>query len=367
MKVLGLASYPIDAAATRFRLAQFVEPLSERGIDLEISSFLTSDQFRIHYSAGGFAAKAIGLIPSILRRIAQIFETRRYDAIIVQREAMFFGPAMFEWLMQKIGSRPMILDLDDATYVSYLSPSYGRTGTFFKFFGKTNNLIDRAELVICGNRFIAEYCEKRGARTVVIPTIADLEVFHPVEKANNPPVIGWIGTHSTFPFLEHILPVLQSLAAKHRFVLKVVGAGRKGFSLPNVDIINSEWSLESEVADFQSLDIGLYPIAVSDSANEEWLKGKSGFKAIQYLAVGIPFVMSPVGVCAEIGEAGTTHFEAVTQEDWFGALERLLNDAALRNRMGEAGRQHALKSYGVSMHADALANAIKSVAKVSSF
>jgi hypothetical protein len=95
------------------------------------------------------------------------------------------------------------------------------------------------------------------------------------------------------------------------------------------------WSERS--ADFQNLDIGLYPIVPSPSANEEWLRGKSGFKAVQYMSVGVPFVMSPVGICAEMGESGRTHLNAETAEDWYNSLSQLLEDSELRRRMGVGG------------------------------
>lgn len=362
MKVLGLASYPVEAAATRFRLAQFVEPLREHGIDLTVSPFMNAAQFKRLYAGGGMAGKAASMVSPILKRLGQTLGIGKYDVILLQREAMFFGPAIFEWLYRTLGSLPVLLDLDDATYVSYVSPSYGRIGSFFKAFGKTDRLIEKADIVICGNRFIAEYVENKGSRAIVIPTIADTEIFRPVEKANEIPVLGWVGTHSTFPFLEFIFPVLKRLAAKHKFVLKVVGAGRDDIKIDGVEVENLDWSLEREAADFASLDIGLYPITVSDSASEEWLKGKSGFKAIQYLAVGVPFVMSPVGVCAEMGEAGVTHVEAVTEEDWFTALDRLLSDRKMRIKMGAAARHHSVEHYSVPVHAKSLADALRSVA-----
>ncbi|MFZ1702572.1 MAG: glycosyltransferase family 4 protein [Pyrinomonadaceae bacterium] len=361
MKVLGLASYPVEAAATRFRLAQFVEPLREHGIDLTVSPFMNAAQFKRLYAGGGVAGKAASMISPVLKRLGQTLSVGKYDVILLQREAMFFGPAIFEWLYRTLGRLPVVLDLDDATYVSYVSPSYGKIGSFFKAFGKTDKLIEKADLVICGNRFIADYVENKGTKAVVIPTIADTEVFRPTAKENKVPVIGWIGTHSTFPFLEFLFPVLERLATKHEFVLKVVGSGRDEIKIKGVEVENLAWSLEREAADFASLDIGLYPITVSDSASEEWLKGKSGFKAIQYLAVGVPFVMSPVGVCAEMGEADVTHIEALTDDDWFRALDRLLSDRDLRTKMGEAARQHSVEHYSVPVHAKALSEALRSV------
>ncbi len=366
MHVLGLCSYPVEAAATRYRLIQFIESLAEKGIELEVSSFLDKEQFELLYKKRSFFEKLIRIVNPILRRFAELRRAGRYNAIFVQREAMFFGPAFFEWIFQKIGKTPLILDLDDATYVSYVSPTYGKIGSFFKFFGKTDNLIKRAETVVCGNRFIAEYAEKKGAKTVIIPTVVDTDKFVPVERKNDVPVIGWIGTHSTFPLLESIFPVFQKLAEKHRFVLKIVGAGRANIELEGVEIDNSDWDLKREIADFQSLDIGLYPIVSADSASNEWLLGKSGFKAIQYMAVGIPFVMTPIGVCAEIGDVDVTHFTATSAEEWYQSLEKLISQRDLREKMGAAARQYSLANFTLAIQSEKLAEVFQSMNRIHS-
>ena len=116
-----------------------------------------------------------------------------------------------------------------------------------------------------------------------------------------------------------------------------------------------------EIEDFQSLDIGLYPIETSSSANREWLLGKSGFKAIQYMSIGIPFVVTPIGVCAELGVENKTHFAASTGEQWFNSLKKLLESAELRARMGGEGRKYALENFTVAQQADKIANVFRSV------
>lgn len=355
MKILGLSSYPVEAAATRFRVGQFIEPLRERGIDVELSSFLDSAQFKALYKQGGFARKAVGMIAPTLQRIKEAVTAGKYDAVLVQREAMMFGPGIIEWMIANLARVPLILDLDDATYIRYVSPTYGRLGSACKFFGKTDRLIRRASVVVCGNRFIAEYAESLGAQTVVVPTVVDTDKFKPIEKNNDPPVIGWIGTHSTFPLLAMTFPALERLAKRHKFVLRLVGSGRGAVAVEGVEIENAEWWLEREITDFASLDIGLYPLTETNSANEAWIKAKSGFKAIQYMAVGVPFVMSPVGICAEIGEPGRTHFDATTQDDWYNSLDKLLSDGALRTEVGKAGREFALANFGLGQQADLLA------------
>jgi glycosyltransferase involved in cell wall biosynthesis len=153
-----------------------------------------------------------------------------------------------------------------------------------------------------------------------------------------------------------ILPVLQSLAKDHSFRLKIVGAGTD-VSVAGIDIESLPWNLEREIRDFQSIDIGLYPI--DSSAYSEWAKGKSGFKAVQYLAVGVPYVATPLGGSLEIGEAGATHFFASTEDEWYRALKILITDEERRREMGRRGREFALQHYTLEAHAEILAKALK--------
>ena len=362
MKVLALASYPVEAAATRFRLQQFVDPLAARGITLTIHSFLDSQQFQQLYRQKSWPRTALGLSMSSLRRLKDIAAARKADVILIQREAMMFGPPVIEWLGARVMKRPMVLDLDDATYVSYTSPTYGGLGSVLKWFSKTDDLIRWANIVTCGNRGIAEYVSAKGTEARVIPTVVDTDVFRPVPggAAGNSVVLGWIGTHSTFPYLESIFPVLGDLARRHKFRLKVVGAGKEGITVPGVEVENSAWEIGREVEDFQSIDIGLYPIDASLYSG--WAAGKSGFKAVQYMAVGVPYVATPVGGSAEIGEEGTTHLFATTNEEWHQALDQLLANADRRRQMGVAGRQHVIEHYGLEAQADKLGKALREAA-----
>ena len=368
LKVLALASYPIEAAATRYRLAQFVSPLAERGITLEVHPFIDSNLFASLYKREALPLTAVSLIGATARRLGDVWRARGVDVLLVQREAMLFGPPVIEWLAMRLGSCPMVLDLDDATYLPYVSPVYGRLASALKWFSKTDDLIRWARVVTCGNRTIADYVESKGKRTAVIPTVVDTERFRPRAREQHQhqspgdvTVLGWAGTHSTYPYLETIFPVLQQLARTHRFRLKVVGSGRDTINLPGVEVENLKWDLAREIEDFQSFDIGLYPIVQS-----EWAAGKSGFKAIQYMAVGIPYVVTPVGSCAEIGEANVTHLCASSSEEWHASLERLLSDAALRKQMGEAGRLHTLQYYTVPIQSDKLARVLREAALSSS-
>lgn len=364
MKVLAFASYPVQAAATRYRLHQFVGPLSDRGIAVTIRPFIDSKLFESLYDRRALPGTAVGLVKAGLFRLSDVFAARKADVILIQREAMIYGPPVIEWLSTRLGGPPMVLDLDDATYVPYTSPTYGSLGKVFKWFSKTDDLIRWAQIVTCGNRAIAEYVSSKGTKARLLPTVVDTEVFRPLPKKDRGTsklVLGWVGTHSTFPYLESIFPVLQELARNYRFQLKIVGSGRKEISIPGVDVENLEWKLDREVRDFQSFDIGLYPI-VTQLYADAWAAGKSGFKAIQYMAVGIPYVATPIGAIAEIGEVGTTHFCASTNDEWRNALTMLMTDLGRCEMMGAAGRGHAIERFGLAAQADKLAAALREAA-----
>lgn len=359
MEVLGLCSYPLEAASTRYRLIQYVVPLAEKGINLTVLPFLNKKEFASLYQPGRTFQKAIQMLNSARKRLFDTIGARRFDALLIQREAMIFGPPIFEWLSKTIGNCPLILDLDDATYVRYISPTYGRLGSALKFFGKTDTLINWSETVICGNRYIAEYVAGKGKKTIVVPTVVDTDKFYPIAKdIKKVPVVGWIGTHSTYPLLEKLFPVLQNLAQNYKFTVKIVGAGRDRINIGEIEVENSAWTLENEIKDFQSLDIGLYPLEETGSVSKEWILGKSGFKAIQYMSVGIPFVVSPIGVCAEIGIDDKTHFSASSKEEWYDAIAKLLESFELRNEMGKEGRKYSLNHYSVPQQTEKIAETL---------
>jgi glycosyltransferase involved in cell wall biosynthesis len=361
MNVLALASYPIEAAATRYRLAQFVGPLNEQNIRLTIHPFIDSELFARLYARGGLPFKAGKLLQSTLARVVDLVSATRADVILVQREAIIFGPPLLEWFMARVVRRPLVLDLDDATYVPYTSPTYGRVTKALKFFGKTDYLIRWADVVICGNSAIADYVVEKGGRAQVIPTVVDTELFKPLDHRpdTEEPVLGWIGTHSTFPYLQSIFPVLSALAQRHKFRLKIIGAGKDNVAISGISIENLPWLLYREVADFQSLDVGLYPI--DQSIYQGWASGKSGFKAIQYMAVGVPYVATPIGASGEIGEVGVTHFTATTHDEWYRALEELITKPEKRRAMGAAGRDHVTRHYALEDQAEKLGDVLRSV------
>lgn len=356
MKVLVLCSYPAESAATRLRVLQHTDELARRGIELETRPFIDAATFAQLYDRSAWLSTARRLGIAGLRRAGDVVRARSVDVVLVQREAMLFGPPLIEQLCSVFGKVPIVLDLDDATYVSYVSPTYGRLGQLLKWPGKADWLIRHATLVTCGNPVIADHVAALGTPARLVPTVVDTERYAPASgRANEegPPMLGWVGSYSTYPYLAELFPTLAKLASEVPFRLVVVGAGQPVPSIPGVFIESREWRLDREISDFQSFDVGLYPIG-----DGSWAAGKSGLKAIEYMSVGVPYVATPVGGAADLGDPGVTHLFASTPEEWHEALGDLLRDPVRRREMGEEGRRHVLRNYTVAQVVDELAAAL---------
>jgi glycosyltransferase involved in cell wall biosynthesis len=355
--VLALTPAPEQSAATRFRVLQLAPALAGAGIRLDVRPFLDQAAFAGLYDRARWKTTSVRLAVAAARRVIDLARVHRYDVVLVQREAMLAGPPVVEALASL--RRPLVLDLDDPTWVAYDSPTYGRLARALKAPGKALWLIDHARAVTCGSTYVERFVAARGRRAALVRTVADPAVFHPMEQPEGRGriVVGWIGTHSTWPYLAAVLPAIEAVGRRHPITLRVIGAGVEVPAVPGVDIDQRAWRLEREPADFATLDVGLYPLTA-----DAWSVGKSGLKAVQYLACGVPFVVSPVGAGAEVGVAGETHLVADGPGEWVGALDRLCADAGLRRRLGEAGRRHALGHYSVDRAAGALGAVLREVA-----
>jgi glycosyltransferase involved in cell wall biosynthesis len=357
LRVLALATYPERAAATRQRVLQFVPLLHEQGIDMDVRPFLSNRVFAGFYDRKRVMITAGGILAGVARRVRDVARFGAYDVAFVQREAALVGPPLVEWLAHR--RMPIVLDLDDSTYLERESAVFGSLATSAKWRGKTDQLIRWSEHVICGNPTIAAYVERFATPTTILPTIVDVERFTPrAQRGEGALTIGWIGTHSTFAYLRELLvPVFQRLARTHRFRLRIVGSGETALPIEGVDVELLPWSEERELDDLRSFDVAVYPI-VADA----WAEGKSGFKAVQYQACGVPYVASPVGVVAEMGIAGQTHLEARSEDEWVAALTRLIEDGAFREEMGRQGRAYAEAHYSTRRTAELLGNVLREAA-----
>src|SRR5262249_28330839 len=118
--------------------------------------------------------------------------------------------------------------------------------------------------------------------------------------------------------------------------------GAEQFPLGGLPGSFPRWEYHTELQYLAEFDIGIMPVRPSD-----WANGKAGYKLLQYMALGLPSVASPDGVNAEIVEDGITGFLAADADAWRDRLSALIDDAALRARLGAAARARAERCYSV--------------------
>ena len=249
----------------------------------------------------------------------------------------------------------MVFDFDDAIYLPTASPANAWAAAL-RSPDKTDGLCRRARHVTVGNEHLAQYARERNPAVTVVPSTIDTDVYVPRERAPQPtPVVGWTGSLTTLPHLQALGPALARLAREVPFRLEVVGGT---LELPGVEVVCRTWRAETEVADLRSFDVGLMPLP-----DDEWARGKCGMKALQYMALAIPPVVSPVGMNAALVRDGKNGFHARTEDEWVDRLTRLLRDPDLGVRLGREARRTVEEHYAARVQAPRLAEVFRQAAR----
>jgi glycosyltransferase involved in cell wall biosynthesis len=337
-------------------MEQWAPLLGRFGAEVTFESFRCEGLHRLLSGPGHTWRKVLLTSRALARRVGVVKRVRDYDLVYVYNEAAMLGPALIEnYLRAK--NVPLVFDFDDAiflrgehsgTFNPYLRP--------LKFPGKTKTICRLASHVIAGNQYLAAYAAGFNAQVTVVPTTIDTEKYTPRRMGfdSETPVIGWSGSYSTLQHLDTIRRMLQRLARTERFRLRVVGAA--GYCLEGVEVEAIPWNAATETGDLSAMDIGIMPLP-----ENEWTRGKCGLKALQYMALGIPAVCSPVGVNPSIISDDKNGLLAATEDEWIDKLMRLLRSRELRERLGAAGRETVEAEYSASTHAPRVYRLFKSV------
>jgi glycosyltransferase involved in cell wall biosynthesis len=328
---------------SRFRVRQYIQPLTKFGI--ELFEFFTSLGA---YPPKGKIIRPLWALSSIASRLPSIVRSYHYDVTLFQREMLstFFT-------LESFTKSPRILDVDDAIWLN-------GNGSFAR------RLAEISDSVICGNSFLAEYFSQWNSKISIVPTAVDTDRFLPLasksvtaDVVNARPTIGWSGAYNAFPDLAVAKTALQIVLRKYpRARLRVIADEPPQFlDIPKDQVEFVPWSPESEVQAIQSLDIGIMPLR-----DTLWSRGKCAYKMLLYMSCGVPVVVSPIGMTADVCQLAPIGSCAKTTEDWVSALEELLGHSQLAESMGKRAREVVLQNFSVRAVVPKLADVILQVA-----
>lgn len=338
LKVSILASQsPGLAPNQRFRFEQWLRLLPEGTVDARVLPLFGPSVYARLYEPGGAARKAAQTGVALARRIVQLREVRHADVVVIVREAFPLGPAVLESFVER--RVPVVFDFDDAIFLPEASAANQLAGRF-KVPGRVAGIIGAAAATTAGNEYLATYARRFGSNVHVIPTTIDVDEYRPqLREARELVRVGWSGSATTSKHLRSIEGALRRMLAELPVELVVIGD--PAFRLdgaPRVRVL--PWRAEREIAEVGAFDVGLMPLP-----DDEWSRGKCGFKALLYMALGVAPVVSPVGVNTDIVASGNNGLLATTADEWVEAVGALVEDAALRRKLGDAGRDTVVSRY----------------------
>lgn len=340
MRVLALTKYGARAASTRQRLLQFLPYLNEHGVKVEYLPLFGDDH--LLRLAEGHKADPVKTLRAYINRLAQLVSRKDHDLLWIHYELFPYLPGVFE-RFARWSRVPIVCDFDDAIFHMY---DDHRLPVVRKLLGhKLVPLLKSASACSCGNAYLLDYVSRYCDNSTIIPTVVDTQVYAPDTRTAGGEVrIGWIGTPSTWKYVEPLLPILKQVVEQTGAVIRTVGAGPGARGISFIEA--RDWEQDYEVREVQDMDIGIMPLP-----DEKWARGKCGYKLIQYMACAHPVVASPVGVNQDIVTNGKNGFLATTPAEWAEGLLQLIRTPELRTAMGRQGRSRVIDSYSLTSQA----------------
>ncbi|MDA3910422.1 MAG: glycosyltransferase family 4 protein [Bacteroidales bacterium] len=331
---------PDRSPGQRFRIEHFLPALQDNGWEIQYSNILNQKDDAVFYASGHYFGKFRIMIKSFFHRLRDLKQAKKADAVFIYREAFMLGSTFFEKRLSKM-QVPIIFDFDDSIWLNDTSAG-NQNLSWLKKPQKTAKICQYADCVFVGNEYLAEYARQFNEKVHVVPTVIDTDYHHPTKdkKQSSKLCIGWTGTQPTLKHFETIIPVLKIL--NERFPDKLCFRVIVNFPYHTDDIPLEviQWDKTSEIETLQHFDIGIMPLP-----DNQWTRGKCGFKGLQYMALEIPTIMSPVGVNLEIISDGENGFLATDEAEWIEKISQLIESESLRREMGVAGRKAVLEKY----------------------
>lgn len=328
MKITYYSKYSKQGPSSRYRIFQFLDAFRNEGINVEVQILLDDAYFQLLRTPPSFAryARKLSYVAGRFRERKKSLAKEEAPLTVIEQQLFPYIPFNIE---QSFLPSRYLMEMDDAIYLTHPR--------------KIPELLRKATGVIVGNQYLANFVQQLNANIHVIPTVLDTDVFRPETKSPREKIrLGWSGLEYNFKYLKILEPVFQQLLKK--FPLEIVilsGSPPRDFSVP---FLFEKWSPEEEVRQINQFDIGIMPLET-----DEWCRSKCGMKLLQYMAMEIPAVASPVGVNSDIIQEGENGFTASNTSEWIERLSQLIINQNLRLEIGKAARKTVVKNYSAQI------------------
>ncbi len=359
IKILGLSLFGRKGASSRIRLYQYIPLLDQKGIQITVYPLISDKAYDVFI--GNKAVNPvikpflrIFLVASAMaKRYFHILKAGLYDAVYIQKDVL---PSFYLFLL-KILNKNIIFDLDDAIFEAHATVKPSLFSLEYLFFRmRKNNLIKTlrsAKAVTVTVPYLAEYVKNFNLNVHVVTGPIDCSIYQPLPKNNENVVIGWIGSPVTAKYVTDILPAFVELQIKYpEAEFHIVGS--RPFETDGINIEFFDWSEEKELGLLSRFDIGIMPLT-----DDKWSKGKGGLKILQYFAMGIPVVCSPVGINEELVNGGINGYHAKNTVEWTEKLGKLIENKSLREEFGLAGRKSVEERFDLIKAVDYIEDIIR--------
>jgi len=348
-RVIATAAQGPQSPAFRIRIGILQQGLLEKGIDVALMPLFNELQSRVF--ASGTALRRVGVVLSARRSLIRRIAAEPADTAFVQRHADMLPTLRLERLVSK--DRRLVLDLDDAIWLDGPVAGGHPLGRLKRGESKVRWLAERADSVLAGNEMLADHLSAWTDRVRIVPSLVDVDaVAVRLHEDAETITLGWIGSPTTAGYLAEACDAVEHFAvAVHPRSVRLLVVGGAAPALRGVSVEQREWSEAVEQEALVRIDIGLMPLP-----DTSWTRGKCAYKALLYMAAGIPVVADDVGATANVvGDAGCV---VNNRDAWVDGLRLLSGSAALRTELGSRGRRRIVEEFSIERWLPVIAGAL---------
>jgi glycosyltransferase involved in cell wall biosynthesis len=356
VRVLGVSAQGLTSPGFRARILLLRPELARHRVSVEPLPLFTPAEAET-FGSGALVQRATTLLRARRRLVRQLSDASpaAYDVALIQRQADLLPSLDVERRVS--AGRRLVWDVDDAIWLDTSLDAGGHhLATLKRTARKVRWLASSADCVVAANTHLADSLSRYSSRVVVVPSVVETRGIEPRRHEDGGElVLGWIGSPTTSRYLARLADVIWRVARELQDrVLRLLVIGG---AIPPHDgyvVESRRWSLDREFEALRQIDVGLMPMP-----DNPWTRGKSAYKALQYMSAGIPVVADNVGIASQVLDAGQAGYAVRGDDEWVEALIALARDAELRARLGSHGRRRVEENFSVQCWAPVMAEILR--------